>query len=88
MRIATATEAKNRLSGFIDAVRSGETAVIVDRGIPVAQLESARPVPDDAGRLARLQRSGAVQAEASPLPADLLTRRRPKVRGNVDAVAP
>jgi prevent-host-death family protein len=51
MLVATITEAKNRLSALIDQVRSGESVLIVDRGIPVARLESAvSAAPDAEGR--------------------------------------
>ena len=61
MRKATITEAKNGLSALIDYVRGGETVVIMDRGRPVARLAAALEIEgDDEGRLARLERSGAV----------------------------
>ena len=68
MLVATITEAKNGLSALIDRVKGGESVLIVDRGTPVARLESAvGATADPAGRLARLQRSGAVRvARASP----------------------
>ena len=59
----TITEAKNRLSSLIDAVQSGETVLIVDRGRPVARLDTAvsASVEDPDGRLARLERAGVVR---------------------------
>lgn len=54
------TEAKNRLSALLDRVREGETVLITDRGIPVAQL--APPVAEsDDDRLARLERKGIIR---------------------------
>jgi prevent-host-death family protein len=63
MKKATITEAKNRLSAFIDLVRHGETVVITDRGRPVACLVSAleRLADDPEGRLARLERRGGLR---------------------------
>lgn len=69
MRIVTVTEAKNGLSALIDLVQSGETVVIVDRGRPVARLDTAlsSALDDPHGRLARLQRAGVVQvAQTTP----------------------
>lgn len=59
----TITEAKNRLSSLIHAVQSGETVLIVDRGRPVARLDTAvsASVEDPDGRLARLERAGVVR---------------------------
>ena len=67
MKRASVTEAKNRLSALLDRVRHGETVVIEDRGIPVAQLSpiAGRSTADDAGRLARLERQGIVRPPAS-----------------------
>ncbi|HVE46391.1 MAG TPA: type II toxin-antitoxin system Phd/YefM family antitoxin [Acidimicrobiales bacterium] len=65
MRVVTITEAKNGLSSLIDVVRGGETVLILDRGRPVARLESAIVAStDDGGRLARLQRAGTVRVAA------------------------
>ena len=46
MKTATITQTKNQLSLLIDAVKQGETVIILDRNIPVARLE---PVTPDAG---------------------------------------
>ncbi len=71
MRVATITEAKDGLSALIDHVRGGESVTIVDRGIPVARLESAVAVGDGDGKLARLERRGAVRVAAEGDPASL-----------------
>jgi prevent-host-death family protein len=88
MRVATITEAKNRLSALIDHVRGGESVLIVDRGIPVARLESA--VSADAnpqGRIARLERAGAVRPARRPPPTEVLSSRPPSARPGASAVA-
>jgi prevent-host-death family protein len=62
MKKASITEAKNNLSALIDAVKGGSPVLIVDRGRPVARLESARhAAADDDGRLAGLIRDGIVR---------------------------
>ncbi len=40
MKKANVTEAKNNLSALIDGLKSGSSVLIVDRGRPVARLES------------------------------------------------
>ena len=40
MKTASLTETKNRLSALIDEVREGETILVLDRGRPVARIES------------------------------------------------
>jgi prevent-host-death family protein len=65
--VATITEAKNQLSALIDRVRGGESVLIVDRGIPVARLESAvGSTLDKDGKIARLERAGVVRAASKP----------------------
>jgi prevent-host-death family protein len=87
MVVATITEAKNGLSALIDRVRGGETVLIVDRGIPVARLESAVTGAADAdGRLARLERTGAIRAARKPLPLELLSGAPPSARRGSSAV--
>src|SRR5947208_2695295 len=38
MKRVSITEAKNRLNSLLDYVRNGETVLIEDRGVPIAQL--------------------------------------------------
>jgi prevent-host-death family protein len=72
--VATVTEAKNRLSALIDHVRGGESVLIVDRGTPVARLESAVGADTDPeGRIARLHRAGALRPARKPPAAAVLT---------------
>jgi prevent-host-death family protein len=88
MVVATITEAKNGLSALIDQVRAGESVLIVDRGTPVARLESAISAsPDAAGRIARLERTGAVRAARKPPVMELLSTSPPSLRTSASAVA-
>lgn len=88
MVLATITEAKNGLSALIDQVRAGESVLIMDRGTPVARLESAVSAsPDAEGRIARLERAGAVRAASKPPVTELLRTRPPALRAGASAVA-
>ena len=81
MKTATLTETKNNLSALIDQVKHGETILILDRGRPVARIESAVQGPVDAeGRLARLERQGVVRRATAPMPRELLKQPPPKTR--------
>jgi prevent-host-death family protein len=84
MVTATITEAKNQLSALIDRVRGGESVLILDRGIPVARLESA--IGDGDGKIARLERAGVVRAARNPPATELLSRTPPSPRPGVSAV--
>ena len=62
MKRATLTETKNNLSALVDQVRQGESILILDRGRPVARLESVLGgEADPEGRLARLERQGLIR---------------------------
>lgn len=63
MKRTSITNAKNRLSALIDRVKNGETVIIEDRGLPVAQLTpvAGRADSSDADRLARLERQGVLR---------------------------
>lgn len=88
MVVATITEAKNGLSALIDQVRAGESVLIMDRGTPVARLESAVSAsPDAEGRIARLERAGAVRAASKPPVTELLRTRPPSLQAGASAVA-
>jgi prevent-host-death family protein len=82
MKRASITAAKNQFSALLDRVRHGETVVIEDRGIPVAQLSpvAARSAAGDAGQLARLERQGIVRPAASPGAAKLPATSPPRPR--------
>ena len=79
MKRATLTETKNNLSALVDQVQHGETILILDRGRPVARLESVLGQEDDPeGRLARLERQGLLRRSSAPLPREILGARPPK----------
>jgi antitoxin (DNA-binding transcriptional repressor) of toxin-antitoxin stability system len=63
MKIASISQTKNQLSALIDAVKQGETVLIMDRDLPVARLEPVQSseFADDEGRILRLERAGALR---------------------------
>ncbi|MFL6262927.1 MAG: type II toxin-antitoxin system Phd/YefM family antitoxin [Thermoanaerobaculia bacterium] len=72
MKRATLTDTKNNLSALVDQVQHGETILILDRGRPVARLESVRGGEDDPeGRLARLERQGLLRRGSAPPPREI-----------------
>lgn len=73
MLTASISEAKNKLSALLDRVRAGETILILDRGVPVAELGPARELSDDQ-RLAKLERAGIIRPpkRRGPVPTDKL----------------
>lgn len=87
MKKATLTETKNNLSALVDQVQHGETILILDRGRPVARLESILGSGDDPeGRLARLERQGLLRRASAPLPRELLIAEAPKPSSGASAL--
>lgn len=88
MKTASLTETKNNLSALIDQVRAGETILILDRGKPVARLESAVvETADPEGRLSRLERQGLLQRASAPPPKEVLSKRPPAAKEGASALA-
>lgn len=89
MKRASVTDAKNGLSALLDRVRHGESIVIEDRGIPVAQLN---PVTGTGGgadrdRLTRLERHGVIRPAVSSAPVKRLAAPPPRPRSAVSLSA-
>ena len=83
MKRTSITEAKNQLSALLDRVRHGESILIEDRGVAVAQITPVgrgdRSVDRD--RLARLERAGIVRPAGPAKPSRLLMTPPPKSKG-------
>jgi antitoxin (DNA-binding transcriptional repressor) of toxin-antitoxin stability system len=83
MKRASITEAKNSLSALIDGLESGAPVLIIDRGRPVARLESVTSTgpgdggADGQGRLARLVRAGVARPRRAPPPRGLFASEPP-----------
>lgn len=79
MKTATLTETKNGLSALVDQVQQGESVLILDRGRPVARLESVlSQAPDPDGRIARLERQGLIRRPTRSLPKDFFAGELPR----------
>lgn len=81
MKSASISEAKNRLSAYIDLVRKGETVLITDRNTPVAQLVPLQQAsdPDEEAWLRALERKGLVRRAGKRGPSALLKKAPPKL---------
>lgn len=88
MKTASITEAKNQLSALLDRVRSGESVVILDRGVPVARLAPIANDGDPTGRTQRLERAGVIRVgRGAPPKLEELQARAPRLPRGVSAVA-
>ena len=84
MKKASISQTKNKLSLFIDAVKHGETIIILDRDVPVAKLEPLGPPGESEldTHLYQLERTGLLRRKKCDLPQDFFRRDRPKVKGD------
>lgn len=88
MKHASITEAKNNLSALIDGLKGGSPVLIVDRGRPVARLESVSGDHEGGqdGRLSRLLRDGLVRPRRSLPPQTLFSSAPPHILAGASAV--
>jgi prevent-host-death family protein len=89
VKTATITETKNNLSALLDRGRRGETILILDRGRPVARLESVLEPGSGGtpGRLARLERAGLLERSRRGLPRKLMLVPPPRPASGTSALA-
>jgi len=87
MKRATLTETKNNLSALVDQVRGGETIIILDRGRPVARLESMLEGQGDSeGKLSRLERQGVLRRAQRRLSGKFLSEKPPRAKKGSSAL--
>ena len=89
MKRATLTQTKNQLSKLIDQVRHGETILVLDRGRPVARIESAlttKSGSDPEGRIERLERQGVLRRATERPSRKFWDRQLPTARGGASIV--
>ena len=89
MKRASISEAKNRLSAYLALVRRGETILITDRNVPVAQIVplAASADPGAEERLQDLERRGVIRRAKLRPGRDFLKRLPRAVRAKGDALA-
>lgn len=88
MRKASITETKNQLSALLDAVRHGESILIMDRGRPIARIEPVTSTSDEAteNRAARLERNGVLRLPTNKPDMSLIKTAPPPLAKNASAV--
>ena len=67
MRKASVSELKNQISRYLDYVKHGETVLVLDRSVPVAEL---KPVTgkSSSGKLLALERKGIIRLGSGSIP--------------------
>lgn len=85
MERASISITKNKLSAFIKRVKAGETVIIEDRGVPVAQLQPLTSTDQSEGRALRLQQAGLARLPLEKISTEILNTPPPKPKNNVSA---
>jgi antitoxin (DNA-binding transcriptional repressor) of toxin-antitoxin stability system len=67
MKKASVSDLKNQISRYLDYVKQGETVLVLDRQIPVAEL---KPVSgkSSSGKLLALERKGIIRLGSGDIP--------------------
>ncbi len=86
MRTESISAAKDQLSSLIKAVQAGESVLITDRGVPVAQLVPVRISKGVPARVVELAQQGLVRLPARTPSAKWLDLPMPIVSPGTDAV--
>ena len=88
MRRSTIANAKNQFSRLLEAVRAGESILILDRDRPVARLEPVTDAPahELPAALSRLERAGLLRRATAAIPRDVLAAVDDSASGPDDAL--
>src|SRR5262249_34918465 len=67
MKKATVSDLKNQISRYLDYVKRGETVLVLDRSVPVAEL---KPITgkSSSGKLVALERKGLIRLGSGKIP--------------------
>jgi antitoxin (DNA-binding transcriptional repressor) of toxin-antitoxin stability system len=74
MKKASVSDLKNQISRYLDYVKNGETVLVLDRMVPVAEL---RPVTgkSSSGKLVALERKGIIRLGSGEIPEKFFKRK-------------
>jgi antitoxin (DNA-binding transcriptional repressor) of toxin-antitoxin stability system len=67
MKKASVSDLKNQISRYLDYVKHGETVLVLDRSVPVAEL---KPITgkSSSGKLVALERKGLIRLGSGKIP--------------------
>ena len=74
MKKASVSDLKNQISRYLDYVKQGETVLVLDRRVPVAEL---KPVTgkSSSGKLLALERKGIIRLGNGEVPKKFFKRK-------------
>lgn len=85
MERSSISKTKNKLSSLIKRVKAGETVIIEDRGVPVAQLQPLTSTGTAEGRVLRLQQAGLVRLPREKVSMDIIKMPPPRPKHKIEA---
>jgi antitoxin (DNA-binding transcriptional repressor) of toxin-antitoxin stability system len=82
MKKASVSDLKNQISRYLDYVKQGETVLVLDRTVPVAEL---KPVTgrSSSGKLVALERKGIIRLGSGKIPEKFFKEQLRSKRGRV-----
>ena len=85
MEHSSISNTKNKLSSLIKRVKAGETVIIEDRGVPVAQLQPLTSTSTTQGRVLRLQQAGLARLPSEKVSMDIFENPPPRPKNKIKA---
>jgi antitoxin (DNA-binding transcriptional repressor) of toxin-antitoxin stability system len=67
MKKASVSDLKNQISRYLDYVKHGETVLVLDRNVPVAELKPVT-VKSSSEKLIALERNGVIRLGSGKIP--------------------
>ena len=67
MKKASVSDLKNQISRYLDYVKQGETVLVLDRNVPVAELKPVT-TKSSSGKLIALERKGIIRLGSGEVP--------------------
>ena len=82
MRKASVSDLKNQTSRYLDYVKHGETVLVLDRNVPVAELKPVT-TKSASGKLIALERKGIIRLGSGDVPEKFLKQKLSGKRARV-----
>ena len=74
MKKASVSDLKNQISRYLDYVKHGETVLVLDRRVPVAELKPVT-AKSSSGKLLALERKGIIRLGSGKIPEKFLKEK-------------
>ena len=86
MKTASISDLKNKLSAFLDLVRSGESILVLDRNVPIAVIERVDEQAQTDPRALKLERAGLMRRPVGGRTLDVAALREPAPKSSASVL--